>query len=297
MLAHLVRAYLRHEGTPNHASFETDWVPQDYLDDYYWKVEPDERSTIAFFVDAMREIKGGEPVLLFGVGPTLHHVFLAAEKASEIHLGEYLPANLHEIERWLARDPGAHDWTPFVRYTLQCEGVRQPTSAQVAEREERTRAKISRLLEVDLRQADPLLGATVPAYGTVISAYCADSATADRAAWALYTRRIAALVRPGGTLLLAALRRSRAYHVGGKSFPSADIDETSVHAVLRTCGFASVGVAACALEDVAAKGYSSIVLARAGPVLEAPVASLRRPPPAIPGCARTTADRTALPGP
>jgi hypothetical protein len=175
--------------------------------------------------------------------------------------------------------------------------VRQPTPAQVAEREERTRAKISRLMQVDLRQPDPLLGATVPAYGTVISAYCADSATADRAAWALYTRRIAALVRPGGTLLLAALRRSRAYHVGGKSFPSADIDENSVHAVLRACGFASVEVVACALEDVAAKGYSSIVLARAGPALVAPVASFRRPLPAIPGYARTTADRTALPGP
>ena len=35
------------------ASFDTDWVPQEYLADYYSVVEPDERETIAFFADAM----------------------------------------------------------------------------------------------------------------------------------------------------------------------------------------------------------------------------------------------------
>ena len=109
-------------GCPAYASFETDWVPRDYLRDYYSVVEPDEHRTIAFFVDAIRDAEPDEPVLFFGVGPTLHHVFLAARKASEIHLGDYLPANLREIERWIERDPAAHDWRPFVRYTLECEG-------------------------------------------------------------------------------------------------------------------------------------------------------------------------------
>ena len=95
-------------------------------------------------------------MLLFGVGPTLHHVFLAAEKASEIHLGDYLPANLREIERWLRRDPAAHNWRPFVRYTLECEGLDGPAAEEIAWREEITRARITGLLEVDLRRADPL---------------------------------------------------------------------------------------------------------------------------------------------
>ena len=72
-----------------------------------------------------------EPVLLFGVGPTLHHVFLTAGTAAEIHLAEYLPANLREIERWLVGAPDAHDWRPFVEYTLECEGVAEPTEDQV----------------------------------------------------------------------------------------------------------------------------------------------------------------------
>ena len=125
-LARLTRSVVRR---PRSASFDTDWVPQEYLADYYRLVEPDERETIAFFADAMKEAPLDQAVLFLGTGPTLHHVFLAAPKASEIHLADYLPANLEEIERWRRRDPGAHDWREFVRYTLECEGSRpQPTS-------------------------------------------------------------------------------------------------------------------------------------------------------------------------
>ena len=120
-LAGLTRAFLRR----GHASFDTDWVPEEYLADYYAVVEPDELETIAFFTDAIRETAPDEPILFFGTGPTLHHVFLSADRASEIHLADYLPQNLAAIERWLRRDPGAHDWRPFVRYTLECEGERR----------------------------------------------------------------------------------------------------------------------------------------------------------------------------
>ena len=67
--------------------------------------QPDDQVTITFFVEALRHAEPGEPLLLFGVGPTLHHVFLAAPAASEIHLAEYLPTNLQEIERWLMGEP------------------------------------------------------------------------------------------------------------------------------------------------------------------------------------------------
>ena len=190
-LAWLVRTFLRRKDGRAYASFDKDWIPGQYLDDYYRTVEPDERRTIAFFVDAIREAPPDEPILVFGVGPTLHHVFLAAGKASEIHLGDYLPANLREIQRWLERDPGAHDWRPFVRYTLECEGAAAPSAAQVTEREELTRARITRLVAVDLRRDEPLGKGGEATYGTVISAYSADSATADHAIWQAYMRRVA----------------------------------------------------------------------------------------------------------
>jgi NNMT/PNMT/TEMT family len=246
-----------------YAAFDTDWVPREYLSDYYRVVEADERVTIAFFVDALRHAEPGQRVLLFGVGPTLHHVFLTAGMAEEVHLAEYLPANLHEIERWLAGGPDAHDWRPFVRYTLECEGVAGPTDEQIRDREQLVRSKVTALLGGDAGDADPLGGRGSAPYGVVISAYCADSATADKPTWESYMRNIAGLVRPGGLFITAALRHSTGYVVGGKMFPSASVDEADIRRVLEPCFDWDDGV--IEVGDLSADrthGYTSIVLAR-----------------------------------
>lgn len=263
-LAHGIRLFLHRRGARVYSTFETDWVPGEYLSDYYSTVEPDEHRTIAFFVDAMRDAVPGEPVLFFGVGPTLHHVFLAAEKASEIHLSDYLPANLREIERWLQRDPDAHNWRPFICYTLECEGLEEPAAEEITWREEVTRAKITKLMHVDLRHADPLGDGNTYQYGTVISAYCADSATDDKTTWSIYMKRIASLVRPGGTLITAALRRSHGYLVGGKVFPSPHIDENDMRAILEPCfERESTTIESCDLAAHTSHGFGGIILARA----------------------------------
>jgi len=254
VLARLTRRLLRR---PQWASFDTDWAPQEYLTDYYRVVEPDERETIAFFADAMKEAPAGEAVLVFGTGPTLHHVFLAAPKASEIHLADYLPANLEEIERWRTRDPAAHDWRAFVRYTLECEGLTAPTEDEITGREELTRSKITRLLQADARRPVPL----DQSYATVISAYCADSATDDRATWETLMVNITGLVGPGGLFITAALRRCRSYLVGDKRFPSANVDERDLRRV-HASGF-SPRVSVRHLQGHEAQGYSSVVLADA----------------------------------
>ena len=120
------------------------------------------------------------------------------------------------------------------------------------------------MFAVDIRRADPLGDRDAAAYGTVISAYCADSATGNRATWESYMTRIAGLVRPGGTLLTAALRRSCGYVVGGKTFPSPNVDAHDMRAVLRRCfGGRRFTVEACDLGESESKGYSSIVLAQA----------------------------------
>ncbi|WP_232343908.1 guanitoxin biosynthesis pre-guanitoxin forming N-methyltransferase GntF [Actinoplanes awajinensis] len=258
-LARLTRTVLgRHR---RHASFDTDWVPGEYLTDYYRTVEPDEIATIAFLVDALRQAERDQPILYFGTGPTLHHVFACAETASEIHLGDYLPENLAEIQRWIERAPGAHDWRPFVRYTLQCEGNPWPTDAEVTAREDLTRAKITTLVRVDARHPRPLNRS----YPTVVSAYCADSATGDRATWQLFMRHITGLVQPGGLFLTAALRRCRGYTVGGKTFPGADIDERDLRGALRP-DFEPLheeGIEVIPTAQHGAHGYAAILLCRA----------------------------------
>lgn len=261
-LARGTSAYLERRTHSGYAAFETDWRPAAYLTEYYASVEPDEQRTIAFFIEALRKAKSGEPVLFFGVGPTLHHVFAAAPIAAEIHLTDYLPGNLAEIERWMENRAGAHDWRPFVRYTLQCEGFDEPSEAQISARETLTRSKITKLFKVDLREADPLGGQGENAYGTVISAYCADSATGDQATWRRYMRCIASLARPGGLLITSALAGSRGYVVGGKLFPSPNLSEHDMRAVLETCvNPATLAIEAHRLEQQRHHGYAGVLLA------------------------------------
>ena len=158
--------------------------------------------------------------------------------------------------------PDAHDWGPFVGYTLQCEGVPCPTDGQIRDREAVVRSKVTALLGGDARLADPLGGRGSPPYGVVISAYCADSATADMATWETYMRNIAGLVRPGGLFVTAALRHSTGYVVGGKTFPSACVDETDLRRVLEPDFDWDTGV--LEVNDLSAHrshGYTSIVLA------------------------------------
>ena len=75
--------------------------------------------------------------------------------ASELHLADYLPANLAEIERWLERDPRRPRLAPVRPLHARVRGLAGPTDAQVTEREELTRTKITRLLQVDARRPDP----------------------------------------------------------------------------------------------------------------------------------------------
>ncbi len=142
-----------------------------------------------------------------------------------------------------------------MRYTLECEGVASPTDAQVAAREALTRSKITRLLRVDAHDAAPL----PERYPTVVSAYCADSATDDRGTWEAFMRNISGLVAPGGVFLTSALRRCGFYVVGGKRFPSANVDEDDVRAALA--GFGEAEVVARTVDGHEALGYSGIVLA------------------------------------
>ena len=251
-LARLTRRLLR----PGRcASFDTDWVPREYLADYYSVVEPDERETIAFFVEAIRRAPAGEPVLVFGTGPTLHHVFLAAPIASELHLADYLAGNLAELERWRTRDPAAHDWRAFIRYTLQCEGLAVPSDEQIALREQLTRSRITRLLEVDARRPVPL-----DRYATVISDLRRLRDRRPRHLGAHDGEHHGAR-RAGGLFITAALRGCRSYQVGGRQFPCADVDERDLGRVLARQFDPCVQMRE--LRGHEAQGYAGVVLAHA----------------------------------
>jgi len=239
-----------------------DWVPRDYLAEYYNELQEDERSTLRYFVEQIRAAPPG-PVLCFGCGPTLHHVFLAAPRMTEVYLADYVPENLAEIARWQRQEPGAHDWSPFVRYTLQCETGAEPSEAELTLRMDLLRRKIVGLVHADAGLTDPLGVDFRARFAAVLSPYCAEAATSDKASWAQFCRNIASLVRSDGLFLTSAVRLCHRYKAGDRFFPAAYIDENDLRAVLlRDFRADSVEVEVREVLDHTKQGFSGILLAR-----------------------------------
>lgn len=250
------------EAQKQHADFDDHWVPGEYLRDYYSEIEPDEIETIRFFVDTMKDTPANGPILFFGTGPTLHHVFLAAPKASELHIVDYLDPNLAEIKKWQEGKEGAHDWKPFVTYTLQCEGTLFPTDEDIQDREKMVRQKMTLFMHGNADHENPLGVENREKYSLVFSPYCADSATADKDTWKKYMRNITSLVKPGGKFITAALRDCESYDVGGKKFPSANINEVDMKDILQKLDFPAK-LSNIEYRELEGHGYSGIILAHA----------------------------------
>jgi len=172
--------------------------------------------------------------------------------------------NLAELARWVDNREGRHDWDLYAAYALTCEGIPQPTAAQVADRLALTRAKMTRLMPADAGREQPLGESAPPRYAHVYSGFCADSATGDKQTWRRFMRNIASLVAEGGTFWTAALHRATSYRAGRHRFPSANLDSADLQEILALDFLPqSIAVEVRALPQMREHGYAGIILARA----------------------------------
>ena len=241
------------------------WLPDRYLADYYSKLEPMEKHTLRFLLDSLRDEPTVERALDFGAGPTLHHAMALATHARELHVSDLMPENLRAILRWLRAAPGAHDWSAHTREILRLEGHTSPDEFQVTARAHLLRARTTRILTADARRADTLGGAGSGRYGCVTTFFCADSSTGDFLEWQRCVRNIAALVAPGGLLIMGALRCCKSWRLGNTWLPSPCIDERHLQFLLDCAGFAERErvIEIVALPDQRPNGFESMLLVRA----------------------------------
>jgi hypothetical protein len=244
------------------------WSPDEYLQDYYCDIKPDERETIRFTVQEFRKIQRQPIALEVGVGPTLHRALALSPHVRKIHATDYLSANLQKVDDWVEQRPTAHDWSAFTRYILQCEGIKNPIAEQIANREQQTRERIQQYQLVDATRPEPIsnlkpLSKHRMQYAVVVSCYCADSITIDRAIWAAAMQNIVGLLAPGGFFVTAALRNCGYYRVGNRYFPCANINEQDMHQVLLECGIDSTTMVleVASVPEHRSIGYDSIILA------------------------------------
>lgn len=223
--------YLAGEVTNDWSAFN----PRDYLEEYYGAVGPENLALMAFFVKAFRGVSAESTLLDFGSGPTIYSFITAAALVAEIHVCDYLPANLAEIGRWLQGESSAWEWTTFVKTALRLENGRDGLdNCRIEKREGIIRKRVSRLCECDARKCPPI--GEPRNYDVVTTNFCAESATEDVSEWRMMVKNIASVLKPGGRLITAALEGARSYSVGRKVFPAVTIDRLTLREALIDAG-------------------------------------------------------------
>ncbi|MBC7234391.1 MAG: methyltransferase domain-containing protein [Chloroflexi bacterium] len=215
--------------------------PRSYLQEYYADVGPENLALLRFLVRAFRQIPPDSLTLDFGGGPTLYASLVAAGRVREIHLADYSPANLKQVRLWLGQASEAFDWTPFVRAILELEGL-APTLQAVANREAQTRRAITCVMPCDAKAAHPL-GEGSPLYDVVMTNFCLEAAAQNKEEWQRCLANVVSLLRPGGYLLLSAIKGACAYHVGSATFGAVPLDEDDLRETLMACGLAADTIA------------------------------------------------------
>lgn len=265
----------------------SEWRAEEYLDTYYREVVlADEQRVLAFELDAL----AGEHAIFgraleYGCGPTVHRAVAAARHAFRIDMADRAPDNLRRIRDWLQAGARATDWNRFTRYILEHERTsltherasvaheralvaHERASVEpgaIERREALTRKVIRRVRLSDARWRHPLGSECEGFYDLLISGFCLDAISGDKRVWRECMANVLSTLRSGGVLVLHALHRCRAYRVGHRLFPCADLTANDLFASLLANGArrSSVHIEFASCPENALYGYTGILMAHA----------------------------------
>lgn len=240
------------------------WHPKAYLEQYYSTdvIAEDEQRIFEFVANFFKTEKDVPEMLDFGSGPTIHHILPFVSHVGEIYVADYLPANLHEVQKWLRAGDDAHDWRPYISASIKLEG-KNPTAENTSVKIEEVRRKVTHLLHADIFKNYPLeISRTFP---LVTSFYCAECATTSKVQWRKGIRNLSHTIAPGGWLIMSALRKATSYKAGEHHFPSANITESELFDALRETGFDkhSIVTEVHPIKQWAKEGFRGIILCKA----------------------------------
>lgn len=209
--------------------------PADYLAEYYAGIGEENDALLGFLARAYASLPVGASLVEVGGGPTVYQLVAAAGRGAAITFAEPVPANRQAVKAWVAAQPGAFDWRPFVRRALEHEGVVDPPGSAVNERERQLRASLRHFRTCDVLSPAPL-GALSPQFDAVGSHFVTESITADRSAWKWGLANLVGLLRPGGRLVLSSLEGATSWRAGDRTFPAVPLTADDVVGALEDLG-------------------------------------------------------------
>ncbi|XP_058050717.1 nicotinamide N-methyltransferase-like isoform X1 [Ahaetulla prasina] len=222
--------------------YAENFLPKDYLETYYKVNFEDDDDGLnmlqtfsltgyhrAFTRDGIK----GDTLIDIGTGPTIYQFLSTCESFQEIIATDYTDQNREEVQRWLKKEPGAFDWTPFVKYVCELEGDRE----KWPEKEEKVQRALKRYLKCDVTQPNPLAPLVLPPADCLLSSFCFDSACKDIPTYQMAFKNINSPLKPGGHLLFSSMLEQHYYMVGQHKFSTLYLEREVIEEAVRQAGF------------------------------------------------------------
>lgn len=157
-------------------------------------------------------------------------------------LAEFTENSRNAIQQWLDGEPYAWNWTPYFKYVVQTlEGKEEKDALK---REESLRKAIKGVVPCDITKDPPIATEFRGPYDIVMSILCIENGCLTRNDYRAAIRKIAGLIKVGGTLLLYSTVRNKEgqgyYHVGNKKYVQVALPLRFVETTLKEAGFVNI---------------------------------------------------------
>lgn len=242
----------------------SDWSPSAYLQTYFNSLKGDAIENLKFLHRELTDVcrkQRVKKIMDFGCGPTIFAGLISSKFTDEFHCCDFLECNLLEIRKWLTEDDESFDWSDTIRHILLLE-KQEISEENIQGKKEELKRKLKRIQKSDASICPPI--ASGDSYPIVISNFCADSATHNKAEWAHFMCNIFSLLDEEGIILFSALRNCKQYRNGGHFFPSANINEIDILELLSKNFFDlnATFIEIVNVPECISEGFESIIFVR-----------------------------------
>ena len=174
-------------------------------------------------------------ILEFGGGPTIAALISAAPYAEKMVFSDFVGRNREFVDMWRNHKSPGPDFRKLIQYVVQ--SVEGNKHDEAERREQELRDKLVSVVHCDIRQDPPVQDTEEAMYDVVSTHLCLAAACESVDTYREGLRKLAALVRPGGSIVGSDTLGGTFYTVGDVRFPELFLTRDDISQALLDAGF------------------------------------------------------------
>ncbi|XP_053308364.1 indolethylamine N-methyltransferase-like [Spea bombifrons] len=175
----------------------------------------------------------GTSLVDISFGPVVYQILAIGEQFSDISVLKATDQCVAEVNAWLKGDSGAFDWSSVSKYIADLEGSRDKWE----EKEKKVKAAVKKVLKYERGKQTIVDPSVVPKADCMISMWLNEVASTDREGFIRHLKKMSALIKLGGQLILFTGLNGTFLDIGGQRFNIFLLTEPVLKTALAEAGF------------------------------------------------------------